>query len=174
MRMGAEIDLTETYRYSLWREWSLDAPRISFIMLNPSTADAVVNDPTIRRCISFAQSWGYGSLEVVNLFAYRATNPHTLSRVANPIGPENDRYLLAARQRAQTVILAWGNWGTLQSRNQAVISLLSQQDIYCLGITQAGHPRHPLYIQGSTTPVPFQKSMLKSENIQLDQVYKRP
>lgn len=161
--MGAEIDLAGTYRYSLWREWNLDAPRISFVMLNPSTADATANDPTIRRCISFAQSWGYGSLEVVNLFAYRATNPNTLLRAADPIGPENDRHLLAASQRAQTVILAWGNWGTLHSRNRAIISLLSvQKNIYCLGRTQAGHPRHPLYVKGNMTPVPCEQSVLKS------------
>lgn len=161
--MGAEIDRAGAYRYSLWREWNLDAPRISFVMLNPSTADATVNDPTIRRCISFAQSWGYGSLEVVNLFAYRTTKPNTLRRAVDPIGPENDRYLLAARQRAQTIILAWGNWGILHSRNRAVTSLFFvQRNIYCLGITQAGQPRHPLYVRGNMTPLPFEQSMLKS------------
>lgn len=156
MRGGAKIDATRLYRYSLWREWASDAPRIGFVMLNPSTADATVDDATIRRCISFARSWGFGSLEVVNLFAYRVTNPSLLRRVVDPIGPENDYYLLQAGQQSKIMLVGWGNWGTLQNRNREVISLLAQCPLYCLGITQVGHPRHPLYVRRSITPTLFE------------------
>jgi len=125
-------------------------------MLNPSTADATIDDATIRRCIGFACTWGFGALEVVNLFAYRATDPATLRRVVDPIGPQSDRYLLAMRQRAQTIVVDWGNHGDWQNRDQAVLRLLgARRDIYCLGKTLSGHPRHPLYLRGNTTPIPF-------------------
>ncbi len=78
MRMSAKFDPSMNYRYSLAREWNSNAPRIGFVMLNPSTADATSNDPTIRRCINFARFWGYGAIEVVNLFAYRASHPAQL------------------------------------------------------------------------------------------------
>jgi hypothetical protein len=130
-------------------------------MLNPSTADASKNDPTIHRCIQFAQSWGYGSLEVVNLFAYRTTTPIELQRIADPIGSKNDHYLVQAGQRAQMLILAWGNWGNLLGRDQAVLKLVnSHQSVYCLGINQSGLPRHPLYVKGTTMPYPYPKGGL--------------
>lgn len=156
MRMGAIIDATGTYRYSLWREWDANAPRVCFVMLNPSTADATTDDPTIRRCIRFAQFWGYGSLEVVNLFAYRTTTPIDLRHAPNPIGKENDRYCYQASLNATKVIVAWGNWGGLLNRNQTVLNLLfHQQEIDCLGITKPGHPRHPLYIRSNTVPIRY-------------------
>lgn len=151
MKMDAVFDVTKTYRYSLWREWNPNAPCLGFIMLNPSTADKTTNDPTIRRCIGFAKTWGYGSLEVVNLFAYCTKSPQDLRRAVEPIGIENERYLLQAGQRAKTMILAWGNWGKLQNRSQEVLNLLSGEgELYCLGCTQSGQPRHPLYVKGNT------------------------
>ena len=94
MIKSAEIDPTGLYRYSLYRGWETNAPkRIAFVMLNPSRADATNDDPTLCRCISFARSWGYGSLEVVNLFAYRASKPEELKTVTDPVGSENDRYI---------------------------------------------------------------------------------
>jgi hypothetical protein len=154
---GATLD--RVYRYRLWREWNPDAPRVSFVMLNPSTADAKTDDPTIRRCLGFAQSWGYGSLEVVNLFAYRATDPQELRGAADPIGAENDRYLIAASQRAQTLILAWGNWGKLHQRDQAVLRLLAECcKVYCLGINRSGQPRHPLYVRSDAVLLPWVRS----------------
>lgn len=156
--MGATIDPTGRYRYTLWREWDLNAPRIAFVMLNPSTADAATDDPTIRRCIGFARSWGYGSVEVVNLFAYRTTDPEVLRRVADPTGPENDRYLLKARRRAGEMVAAWGNRGAFRDRDRVVIRLLFDRGgvIYCLGRTRAGQPRHPLYVKGDAVPIPFE------------------
>ncbi len=150
MQSGAVFDDSSSYRYLLWRSWS-ELPKVGFVMLNPSQADATVNDPTIRRCIGFAQNWGYGGLEVVNLFAYRAKSPPLLKQIADPIGEDNDRYLFSLSDRVETIVLAWGNWGTLRGRDRAVIERLnSQQNLYCLGVTKTGHPRHPLYLKRDT------------------------
>ena len=156
MIKGAVIDPTELYRYSLWREWNRNAPRVAFVMLNPSTADSDFDDTTIRRCIYFAKSWGYGSLEVVNLFAYRATEPEDLRHVKDPVGSENDRYLLEATERAARIIVAWGKVGCQRHQDQAVLHLIADNHrLYCLGMTKDGHPRHPLYVGRNTTPVLF-------------------
>jgi hypothetical protein len=145
-----------TYRYLLRREWDINHPQITFIMLNPSIADNKKDDPTIRKCIKFAKLWGYGSLEVVNLFAYRATKPHDMLKASDPVGLNNNLYLLKATERAKLVILAWGIHGNFLNRDQAVLSLLSnKQSLYCLGRTKAGHPRHPLWVSGVTQPVIF-------------------
>lgn len=146
----AIFDPTGTYRYLLKRSWSC-APQIGFVMLNPNRADATIDDPTIRRCVGFAKSWGYGGLEVVNLFAYRAKTPTLLKQAADPVGPDNDHYLLTLTERVETIVLAWGNWGALRGRDRAVIELLnSHQALYCLGTTQTGQPRHPLYLKRET------------------------
>ncbi|MBD2303195.1 DUF1643 domain-containing protein [Nostoc sp. FACHB-190] len=148
--------INDNYRYLLVREWDINKPQITFVMLNPSTADAEQDDPTLRKCINFAQSWGYGSLEVVNLFAYRATKPRHLRQVADPVGSENDYYLQLATKRAALIIVAWGVNGSFQNRNQEVLSLISgQQLLYCLGVTKHGHPRHPLYIKNNTQLIIF-------------------
>jgi len=157
MKMGAIFDSTKNYRYALWREWESDAPRVGFIMLNPSRADDRVDDPTIRRCKRFAHFWGYGSLEVMNLFAYRTPDPRNLRSVSDPIGPENDFHLLSLKQQVQTIVLAWGNWGTLYDRNQTVLELLVDHPVYCLGTTKLGNVRHPLYIKGNEIPVVYRK-----------------
>lgn len=156
MKKGAIIDPTGLYRYSLWREWDANTPRIAFIMLNPSRADAEIDDPTIRRCMGFAKDWGYGSLEVANLFAYRAQHPKILQQVPDPIGPENDRYLQEAFLAADRVIIAWGNWGKLKGRNEEVLRAMQSRAIYCLGITNKGQPRHPLYVRRNTNLLQFE------------------
>lgn len=99
------------------------------MMLNPSTADDIQDYATIGRCIRFARTWGYGALEVVNLFAYRATHPRELRHVADPVGQENDLYLLHVQSRLQTIVVAWGNWGSFQQRNKTVLNLLA--DRFC-------------------------------------------
>lgn len=148
MPSSASFDPTRTYRYSLWREWDGDGQRLVFIMLNPSTADADTNDPTIRRCLRFAQAWDYGSMEVVNLFAYRTPSPNDLRAVPDPVGAENDRYLAAAAAQADCIVMAWGNWGSLHQRDRAVYQLLAHYpNVYCLGTNQSGQPRHPLYLK---------------------------
>ena len=148
MKKGAVIDKTGLYRYSLWREWDIDKSKIVFIMLNPSKADASIDDPTLRRCISFAKSWDYGSLIVVNLFAFRSASPLELRQVEDPIGNQNDRYLKKVIKSADRVVVAWGNNGKLMQRDRHVLELLSKHNIqpHCLGITKAGYPRHPLYV----------------------------
>ncbi len=156
---GACFDATGTYRYSLWRVWNWTSPRLAFIMLNPSTADTQCDDATIRRCIGFAQSWGYGSLEVVNLFSLRTPYPQTLRQVADPVGVDCDAHLLAAVERAEQVIVAWGNWGCLYSRDRVVLDLLAaprlHTKLHCLGMNQSGQPCHPLYLKRDVQPLPF-------------------
>jgi hypothetical protein len=136
-------------------------------MLNSNRADEVSNDPTIRRCIEFAKSWGYGGLEVANLFSCRAKTPGLLKQVNDPIGQENDRSIIDLAKRMETIVLAWGNWGTLGGRNplrvtrrdRAVLQLLnSHPDFYCLGITKLGQPRHPLYLKKDTLPIVFRST----------------
>ena len=150
MQSGAIFDPSGSYRYLLWRSWS-QLPKVGFVMLNPSQADATLNDPTIRRCMGFAQDWGYGGLEVVNLFAYRAKNPVSLKQIDDPIGEENDRYVLTLADRVETIVAAWGNWGSLRGRDRAVMhQLQSSPKVFCLGTTKTGQPRHPLYLKRST------------------------
>jgi hypothetical protein len=155
MRKGASIDKMGLYRYSLWREWNINAPNLVFIMLNPSKADADIDDPTLRRCINFAKSWGFGSLTVVNLFGYRSASPLDLRQVDDPIGKQNDRYLKKAIKSADRVVVAWGNNGKLMQRDRLVLELLSKHNVqpHCLGVTQAGYPRHPLYVMCSNEAV---------------------
>jgi hypothetical protein len=156
MACGAKFDKSGRYRYALWRAWSADYPRIVFILLNPSTADVQKNDPTIRRCMGFARDWQFGAVEVVNLFAYRATDGRELLKAVDPIGEENNRFLMCAVERCSTVVVGWGTRGTLLGRDREVISLLAgRKDVYCLGTTKGGHPRHPLYLRGDTVLEPF-------------------
>ncbi len=151
MRSGAVI--TGDYRYLLWREWDSNLKTVSFIMFNPSRADAEINDPTITRCINFAKSWGYGRLEVVNLFAYRTSKPSLLKQAVEPIGKDNDRYIVEAVKRSDKVILAWGNHGTWQKQDLYVLQLLKNyKHLYSLGITKKGCPRHPLYLRSTIKP----------------------
>ena len=156
LEYGAVFDESERYRYSLWRAWSTYHPRIAFVLLNPSTADEERNDPTIRRCIGFARAWNFGSMEVVNLFAYRATNARELLKIDDPVGEENNYYLIQAVERCSSVVVGWGTWGTLLARDLQVLSLIAgRKDVHCLGITKNGQPRHPLYLKGNTSLVPF-------------------
>ncbi len=153
---GAIFDINGRYRYSLWRAWSAYHPRIVFILLNPSAADGLRNDPTIRRCMGFARAWNFGSMEVVNLFAYRATECRELLKIGDPVGEENNYYLIQAVERCSTVVVGWGTWGTLLARDRQVLSLIADtKDVYCLGITKDGQPRHPLYVKGDTSLVPY-------------------
>jgi hypothetical protein len=123
-------------------------------MLNPSTADANVDDPTIRRCIGFARSWGYGRMGVVNLFAFRATKPNDLLRADDPVGPENDDHICDALAHSDFVICAWGAHKFAEARARDFMKILKTRNTlaHCLGVTKAGAPRHPLYVKGDVTP----------------------
>ena len=129
---------------------------MAFVMLNPSTADAVKEDPTIRRCVGFARSWGYGSLSVVNLFAFRATDPSDLLSAVDAVGPENDRHIVKECSQANLTVLAWGNPPrSLTARASEVLAVLLESGIpaVCLGLTKQGMPRHPLYLAQATVPL---------------------
>lgn len=142
-----------TYRYALARVWDESGPVVTFIGLNPSTADDRIDDPTVRRCVGFAQRWGYGQLLLGNLFAYRSTSPGVLGRVSDPVGPLNDRWLRRLVRMANCVVAAWGAGGRLSGRDEAVLAILGPA--HCLGTTREGHPRHPLYLPSEATPRPF-------------------
>lgn len=155
---GATIDATGTYRYHLWRAWG-EGPRLVWVMLNPSTADADIDDPTIRRVTSFTRREGYPGFEVVNLFGLRATDPSALWGHPDPVGPENDRHLLGACDKAAKVVVAWGvhgnSFGVVKdnvTRDRVVCRELRMMGRapYCLGVTKGGSPRHPLYVAGDT------------------------
>ena len=131
------------YRYALSRTWNGKKKTILFIGLNPSTADEKIDDPTIRRCINYAQNWGYGSLLMVNLFAYRATMPSELKNVKNPIGNDNDLHIIELSKKADIAVAAWGNEGSLLNRDKEVKKILP--NLMCLKINKSGQPAHPLY-----------------------------
>ena len=155
--MSAHFSDCRRYRYLLTRELSGRRGPLLFVGLNPSTADETQNDPTIRRCIGFAESWGHSRLIVANLFAYRATHPKDLKTVRHPIGVENDRVLLRESREAQTVLLGWGVHGVYRNRHEEVLDLLSEHPLYCLGVTKAGHPRHPLYLRSDTPLLAYER-----------------
>lgn len=151
---GSGAWLDGRYRYLLWRRWA-EADSLLFIMLNPSTADAAQDDPTIRRCIGFARRWGFGGVEVVNLFAWRATLPRELAKARDPVGPHNDRAISLAVARSRAVIAAWGVHGALGDRDAQVAPLLAATRLRCLGLTRDGAPRHPLYVAGNVRAADF-------------------
>ena len=138
----------ERYRYSLTRIWDDSGKRVNFVMLNPSTATEVQNDPTVERCERRARALGYGSFAVTNIFAWRDTDPRAMKAASDPIGPGNDAAILDRADWADDVIAAWGTHGAHLDRGAAVAALLqgANRPLYHLGLSQAGHPKHPLYL----------------------------
>ncbi len=154
----ADISPDGRYRYWLTRIWDLDRPRACWIALNPSTADASVDDPTIRRCMGFSRRWGAGGIYVVNLFALRATDPRELRLPGDPVGPDNDAYLKdAARAGFLCFVAAWGASAIAAARVEPVLAIFREHGrlLQCLGQTKDGAPRHPLYVRADTALVPF-------------------
>lgn len=149
----AILDPTGTYRYLLSRVWENNTGKVVFVMLNPSTADGKEDDPTIRRCVGFAKDWGYGGLEVVNLFALRSTQPEHVFVHPEPVGTENDAAILAAVHGADLIVAAWGTMGNRKRRDRAMLELLKEKEVYCLGTTRDGHPRHPLRVRREQEPI---------------------
>lgn len=142
-----------TYRYTLWREWIGGDGYCQFVCLNPSTADEVQDDPTVRRCIAYAKAWGFGAFCMTNIFAYRATDPAVMKAQPDPIGPDNDRHLKQIADGAGIVVAAWGSHGEHMGRGAEVARLIP--GLHCLHLTKAGHPGHPLYLKASLAPVPW-------------------
>lgn len=157
MKAGATFSGCGLYRYYLWREWEPALPRCVFIGLNPSTADETKDDPTIRRCIGFARREGCGRLDMLNMFAWRATDPRAMKSVDEPIGPWNDETIVRVASRARHVVAAWGAHGAHLGRGKAVGELLERSGVRvsCLGTTKSGHPKHPLYLRADTPLVPW-------------------
>ncbi len=152
----ALISDDQKYRYFLTRDLPNDFDEVClFIMLNPSTADASINDPTIKRCMDFAASWEYGHLWVGNLFAYRSTDPEVLEGPVDAVGRQNDQWLLRMSQKADLIIAAWGNAGALRDRNLQVQKLIGVDKMRHLGLTQMYQPKHPLYLKKTTLPERF-------------------
>lgn len=144
----------EQFRYSLTRIWDVDGDRALFIMLNPSTATEVQNDPTVERCERRSRALGFGAFRVLNIFAYRATDPRDMKRAEDPVGPGNDAAIMDGMDWASRVICAWGTHGAHQGRGAAVKTLLraSGRELLHLGLSKAGHPKHPLYIGYAVQP----------------------
>jgi len=159
LERDAVISECERYRYLLRRSWDHDLPRALFVMLNPSTADANIDDATIRSCTRLLRPKGYGSFEVVNLFGWRATDPSELAKAADPVGPDNDRIAEAAISRCDIAICAWGahRMAVGRGRATAMTGLIRGQRpaAYCLGTTKARAPKHPLYIKTGTPLVAY-------------------
>ncbi|MEM7722501.1 MAG: DUF1643 domain-containing protein [Pseudomonadota bacterium] len=153
----AEYSDCETYRYTLTRIWDDTGTRALFIMLNPSTATEVQNDPTVERCERRARTLGFGAFRVLNIFAYRATDPRDMRAAADPVGPENDAAILGSLDWADQIICAWGTHGEHLNRGPHVEAMLRKADmpLYHLGLSKAGHPKHPLYIGYAVQPEPW-------------------
>ena len=147
----------EAYRYALTRTWDGAGPRVAFVMLNPSTATERQNDPTVERCERRARTLGYGAFRVCNIFAFRATDPKVMRAQVDPVGPENDAAIAEAITWADATVCAWGTHGAHLGRGPAVEALIRAHGITPahLGLSKAGHPRHPLYVAYATRPQPW-------------------
>lgn len=145
----------ERYRYSLTRIWDGAGKRVMFVMLNPSTATEVQNDPTVERCERRARHLGYGAFRVTNIFAFRATDPRDMRAATDPVGPDNDTALVDGADWADAIIAAWGVHGEHLARGLAVGNMLRQGStpLFHLGLSKAGHPKHPLYLPYAQSPV---------------------
>lgn len=177
MKRTTTFSPDRVYRYTLWREWQQlafndmeawtmgetkpptnqqllrSAQYCMFIGLNPSTADEVQDDATVRKCIQFSKLWGFGALCMTNIFAFRARDPKVMKAHPEPIGPDNDRWLQECARNAGRVIAAWGTHGDFMDRGAAVKKLIP--NIEALRLTKHGHPEHPCYITYEIEPVPF-------------------
>jgi hypothetical protein len=152
-RDGAVFSEDGAYRYALWRRLNENEKTLFIIGLNPSTADEKTNDATIRRCIGFAKSWDFGCLVVGNLFAYKTSKPASLKTTQFPVGTFNDMWLKRLHQESDMTLVAWGVHGAYLNRGNEVLSFI--KDPYCLDVTKAQYPRHPLYVKADQLPQPY-------------------
>jgi len=162
----AAFSADRRYRWWLQRCWNPEQPQLLFIGLNPSSADAERDDPTLRRLIGFARGWGFGGLAVVNLFARCSASPAVLRRSSDPVGAENDCWLQRSTAAAEALWLGWGNGGAWRQRDQQVLELVLPQlvepqlgtavPLLAVGLTASGQPRHPLYAPAAAPPLRLQ------------------
>jgi len=160
---GALLSPCDKYRYFLWRTWREDIAPITFCLINPSTADSKEDDPTLRKCMTYAREWGFGGVQIVNLFAYRTKSPKVLAEAAKRgediVGPENDGNLRLVLQAPGVVLCGWGNMpSTHVKRTSLALSNLfgaPGAQLCCLGVNLDGSPKHPLYLRGDLQPQPY-------------------
>lgn len=153
---GATFSECRRYRYTLWRRFSFECPldrMCAFICLNPSVADETLDDPTIRRCIGFSRKWGFEGYVMLNLFAFRATDPKVMKAANMPVGPLSDAAIDFCVERCGRVVTAWGNHGTHQGRAIEVLGRIRNKGIYHLGLSRSHCPKHPLYLKADTLPI---------------------
>jgi hypothetical protein len=145
----------ENYRYALTRVWDENGRKVLFVMLNPSTATEVQNDPTVERCERRARALGFGAFRVCNIFAWRATAPKDMRAQDDPVGPDNDAAILEGCNWADEIICAWGTHGEHRARGPEVEQIMRATGLPLthLGLSKAGHPKHPLYIAYAVQPV---------------------
>jgi len=156
VKKGALLSDCKVYRYRLWRIWDEAKPKVMFIMLNPSTADGEMDDPTVRRCIGFAKSWGYGGLYIANLFAYRSTQPKDLLEHTDVVGLDNSFHLNEMSKKCEIAVCAWGNSkivNKLKFNKQLLKGL--KIPLYCIELSKDGTPKHPLYLKSELKPIKF-------------------
>ena len=150
------------YRYWLSRIWDQEKPRVIFIMLNPSTADHMIDDPTIRRVIHFSMDWGYGGVYVVNLYAFRSTDPKGLKATDDPIGPQNREHIQTLIQnkdnKVDRVVYAWGNGEQEPEWLREIV-----KEPFCIARSKKGIPKHPLYLKGDLQPIIYLRDSCSEE-----------
>lgn len=152
LEQSADLSDDKRYRYSLTRKISQGARSLLFVGLNPSTADAMSDDPTIRRCVGFAKTWGFNCLRMGNLYALRATDPRKLQTSDDPIGPRNRAKLERIVAASELVIAAWGGFILAPEARNIADWILQQRNVKCLGQNRDGSPKHPLYTAKTSVP----------------------
>jgi hypothetical protein len=149
---GAVLSSCKTYRYQLWRIWDDTKPKVMFLMLNPSTADANEDDATIRKCTRYAARWGYGGFYVGNLYGFRSKDRSVLKSVLNPIGKDNEMNLLELSKKCDKIVCAWGNE---EGRPERIFSKFKNLHYLKINKDKENSPSHPLYLNGDLIPVKF-------------------
>jgi len=154
---GALFSPCKKYRYRLWRDWDVTKPVMTFVMLNPSVANEIDNDPTVERCQRRAVASGFGRLQIVNIFALRSTDPKALYSSNDPVGQENDAAILDAVKSHGMVVCAWGTLGNLNNRGAQVLELIRGTGVvpHYLVLNKDGTPKHPLYVGYDVKPQPW-------------------
>lgn len=155
-KRDARISNGGMYRYYLSRIWDKNLRKVAFVCLNPSTADANNDDPTIRRCRRFAKDWGYGGFYMVNLFAFRATDPKRIREVPSPVGHENDKWIAFVVAICDKLIFAWGINGSFMNREKSIMNKYKDYAYY-LELSKGGHPKHPLYLKADIKPQKYER-----------------
>ena len=156
---GAYFSECRKYRYLLWRRFEGDCPiqrMCAFIGLNPSTADEINNDPTVTRCINYSKAWGFQGFIMLNLFAFRGTDPKDMKNAMSPVGPLNDRVISQVTAVVGRTVCAWGTHGLWCDRDRKVRDSILAKEVYHLGRNRDGTPKHPLYLRSNLQPLLWQ------------------